>query len=82
VVFKDCFMDSHISRYGWGSSMNGCPPSDRSCKSIRFAEFNSTGPGADAQARAKWSRQLTPAQAAALTPTAVLRGWTPSVEVF
>ena len=74
-------MDSHIAPYGWGSSMNGCPPSESSCKAIRFAEFNSTGPGAAAQRRVTWSRQLTPAQAAALTPTAVLRGWAPPVEV-
>ena len=79
VVFKDCWMDSHIATYGWGSSMGGCPATKETCPNVTYAEYDSTGPGADAKARVKWSHQLTAAQAAAVTTESVLRGWDPLV---
>jgi pectinesterase len=45
-----------------------------------FAEFHSTGPGANAAARAPWSHQLTAAQAAQYRPRVFLAGkdhWDP-----
>ena len=45
-----------------------------------YAEFGSTGPGANAAARVKWARPLSAEQAAALTPEKVLGGtdgWNP-----
>jgi pectinesterase len=47
-----------------------------------YAEFGSTGPGANDAARVKWAKPLTADQAAALTPAAVLGGedgWNPFV---
>ena len=49
-------------------------------KTARYAEFNSTGPGANPPARVKWARQLTDHQAAAVTMEKVLGGsddWNP-----
>lgn len=50
-------------------------------KTTFYAEFASSGPGANAAARAPWSRQLTKEEAAALTPAGVLAGsdgWHPA----
>lgn len=50
-------------------------------KTARYAEFNSRGAGANPQARVPWARQLTRAEAAAITPAAVLGGgdgWNPA----
>lgn len=50
-------------------------------KTTRYAEFASTGPGGTAATRAPWAHQLTAAEAAALTPAAVLGGadgWNPA----
>jgi pectinesterase len=43
-----------------------------------FAEYKSTGVGAVPKARAPWSRQLSPEQAAFYTREKVLRGWVPT----
>lgn len=48
----------------------------------RYAEFKSTGAGADRTARVSWSRQLSVAEARAITVEKVLRGfdsWNPKV---
>jgi pectinesterase len=49
-------------------------------KTVRYAEFNSTGPGANARRRVPWSHQLTKAEAQAMTVEKVLGGddrWNP-----
>lgn len=49
-------------------------------KSVRYAEFNSTGTGANVRARVAWSRQLTRVEASAITLQKVLGGadrWNP-----
>jgi len=49
-------------------------------KTARYAEFNSTGAGADPAARVKWAKQLTPKEAEAITAKVVLAGhdgWSP-----
>jgi rhamnogalacturonyl hydrolase YesR/pectin methylesterase-like acyl-CoA thioesterase len=49
-------------------------------KSARYAEFANTGAGANPKARVAWARQMTAAQAAAITLKSVLAGndgWTP-----
>jgi pectinesterase len=46
-----------------------------------YAEFGSTGLGANDAARVKWAKPLTAAEAAALTPAKVLAGhdgWNPA----
>ncbi|HUI06116.1 MAG TPA: pectinesterase family protein [Verrucomicrobiae bacterium] len=50
-------------------------------QTVRYAEFNSTGPGANPSARVPWSRQLTAAEAMTLVPENVLNGpdgWNPA----
>ncbi|HVM59953.1 MAG TPA: pectinesterase family protein [Verrucomicrobiae bacterium] len=50
-------------------------------KTSRYAEFNSTGPGADPKARVPWARQLTANEAKAITVAKVLGGadgWNPT----
>lgn len=49
-------------------------------KTARYAEFGSSGPGADAAARVPWARKLTKAEAKAITAEKVLGGadgWNP-----
>jgi pectinesterase len=49
-------------------------------KTVRYAEFNNTGPGANRSARVSWARQLTTAQARSITLKKVLGGsdgWNP-----
>jgi pectinesterase len=49
-------------------------------KTARYAEFGSTGAGADPSGRAPWSRPLSAAEAGAITPGRVLAGadgWKP-----
>ena len=48
-----------------------------------YAEFKSTGPGANPTARVAWSHQLTAAQAARYMPKVFLEGadhWNPEAE--
>ena len=50
-------------------------------QTARYAEFRSTGPGGSPKQRADWARQLTPVEAAAITPGKVLGGtdgWNPN----
>jgi len=49
-------------------------------KTVRYAEFASTGSGGNSNARVPWARQLTKSQASAMTIAKVLSGsdrWTP-----
>jgi pectinesterase len=52
-------------------------------QTARYTEFNSSGPGANPAARAKWAKSLTAAEAAQYSRENVLRGndgWNPSAE--
>jgi pectinesterase len=53
VVFVECWMDTHIRPEGWD---NWRDPARE--KTARFAEYKSSGPGANPSARVPWSRQL------------------------
>jgi pectinesterase len=48
-------------------------------KTARYSESGSTGPGASPRARVAWSKQLSPAEARAITVREVLGGWDPRV---
>ena len=76
VVFLRTEMSAAIRPEGWHNW--GKPDAE---KTAFYAEFASTGPGANPAARAPWSHLLTAAQAAAYTPATVLAGddhWNPS----
>ncbi len=67
VTWLDCQMSSVVRPEGW---YDWKKPEAHS--TVRYAEFNSTGPGANPQARVPWSRQLTAGQASAITIQNVL----------
>ena len=75
VTFLNTEMTDVVRPEGWN---NWKDPARE--KTARYAEFGSSGPGADPKARAKWSRQLTAAEAKAMTIEKVLGGsggWNP-----
>lgn len=54
VTYINCWLGKHIIAGGWNNWKN--PANEATAK---FAEYNSTGPGANAAARVAWSKQLT-----------------------
>ncbi len=54
TFFVNCQMDGHIRPEGWHNWSK--PEAERQS---RYAEYGSTGEGADASARVKWARRLT-----------------------
>ncbi len=76
VTYLNTEMSEVVTNVGWN---NWKDPARE--KTVRYAEFNSTGPGANPQARVPWSRQLTTAEAKAITSQKVLGGldgWNPA----
>jgi pectinesterase len=69
VAFLNCELPAAIRPEGWH---NWDRPERE--KTARYAEFGSTGPGANPSARVKWARPLTAEEAAAITPQRVLAG--------
>jgi len=75
VTYIDCEMGDHIKPAGWdnwGNITNEV--------TARYAEYNSTGPGAHSEQRCSWVRQLTAEQARNITVSSVLSGddgWNP-----
>ncbi len=67
TTYIDCHMGADIAPVGWLNWQG-----TKFYKTARFAEYHSTGPGANAKARVKWSHQLTKAQAAKYTVKGIL----------
>lgn len=72
VTYINCCMNKHIIAQGWNNWKN---PNDEA--TARCAEYNSTGPGANAAARVKWSRQLNAEEVKKYTIKNILGNWTP-----
>ena len=75
VIFLNTAMSDVVRPEGWH---NWKKPHRE--KTARYCEYNSTGPGANPDARVGWSRQLTKEQADAITVSTVLSGddgWNP-----
>ncbi|ASA23275.1 pectinesterase family protein [Paenibacillus donghaensis] len=72
VAFIRTVMDASVIGEGWHNW--GQPDREQSS---RYEEYESSGPGADPQARVKWSRQLTSEEAAAFRVLSILDGWHP-----
>ncbi|SDZ28546.1 MULTISPECIES: pectinesterase family protein [Rhodonellum] len=75
TVFIDCEMGKHIRKEGWHNWNK--PQAERTSF---YAEFNSSGPGANASSRESWSRQLSAEQAEAFAAKEILKGndgWNP-----
>jgi len=69
VIFMNTELDAEVSPDGW-SKWNNTPGAPQAY----YAEFDSTGPGANAGARVAWSHQLTAQQAEQYRPEAFLAG--------
>jgi pectinesterase len=77
VTFLNCDLPAAIRPAGWH---NWDRPEREA--TARYAEFESTGPGANPAGRVKWSRQLSSEESAAITPQTVLAGnddWQPKL---
>ncbi|BET69489.1 hypothetical protein ASA1KI_44070 [Opitutales bacterium ASA1] len=75
VIFLHCHMDEVVRPEGWHNW--GRPERETTS---RYAEYGSTGPGAEAARRVAWARALTSDEAAAITVERVLGGrdgWDP-----
>lgn len=76
VTYLNCELGGHIRPEGW----NNWSKTDNE-KTARYAEYNSTGPGANSSARVSWSKQLTEEEAKTLTMEMILGGadnWNPA----
>lgn len=74
TVYLNTKMDMHIRAEGWN---NWLPERE---KTAYFAEYNSSGAGAKTTERAKWSHQLSDAEAEQFKPENFLKGtdnWNP-----
>lgn len=72
TVFINCKMDKHIKPAGWdnwGKVENE--------QTTYYAEYKSTGKGADARNRFPWSHQLTDDEATQYTVANILGNWKP-----
>ena len=75
VVYLDCWLDAGVRPEGWH---NWSDPSREA--TVFYAEYRSTGPGANPAARVSWSRQLTDRQAEEFSVKKFLSGsdgWAP-----
>lgn len=70
VTYINCWLGKHIIADGWNNWKN---PANEA--TARFAEYNSTGPGANATARVAWSKQLTVEEAKKFSLKNILGEW-------
>src|SRR5690606_2784797 len=72
TVFIDCHMGKHIKKEGWH---NWNKPDAE--KTAFYAEYNSSGPGANAKKRVSWAHQLTKEEIGKYTLERIFDGWLP-----
>lgn len=75
VTYIKCRLGNHIIPEGWNNWKNAVNEN-----TARFAEYKSTGPGANVIQRAKWARQLSAAEVKKYTVQNILSGadhWNP-----
>ncbi|HEX8685846.1 MAG TPA: pectinesterase family protein [Pyrinomonadaceae bacterium] len=80
VAFLDTEMSEVVRPEGWHNW--NFPERE---KTVRYAEYGSTGPGGRADARVAWARRLSKSEAKNITPEKVLAGadgWNPSTGKF
>ena len=58
VTYLNCWLGPHIIEEGWNNWKN--PANELTA---RYAEYNSSGPGANKELRVKWSKQLSEEEA-------------------
>ncbi len=74
TVYINTEMGSHILKEGWDNWRN--PENE---KTVLYAEYKSFGPGANAEGRVKWSKQLTTKEAKQYTLQNIFDGWIPKL---
>ena len=72
VTYLNCEMASHIIPEGWNNWKN--PMNELT---VRYAEYQSSGPCAHEESRVKWSKRLTDQEAALFTNEKILGNWNP-----
>jgi pectinesterase len=75
TIFLNTEMSAVVRPEGWNDWKK-----PETHQTARYAEFNNTGPGGSPKQRVDWVKQLTKAEAAAITPGKVLGGadgWNP-----
>jgi pectinesterase len=75
VIYLNCEMSEVVKPEGWNDWKK-----PETHQTARYAEFNSTGPGANPKARVEWAKPLTPGDAGDITLEKVLGGsdgWNP-----
>lgn len=80
TVFIDTEMGGHIVKEGWDpwKGDNMFPAKE---KTAFYAEYNSSGPGANASARVAWSKQLAAPEREKYTIENILSGWVPGAKL-
>ncbi len=72
VTYLNCWMGKHIIPEGWNNWRN---PANET--TARYAEYKSSGPGANPAARVKWAKQLTEEEVKRFTLKNILGEWKP-----
>lgn len=72
VTYIRCWMDKHIIPEGWNNWKN---PANEA--TARYAEYKSSGLGANPSSRVSWMRQLTEADLSQFTLNQILGNWNP-----
>ena len=72
VTYLNCYLGPHIVPEGWNNWKN--PANELTA---RYAEYNSSGPGANVSSRVKWARQLSKEEAEKYTVKNILGKWEP-----
>lgn len=72
VTYIRCNIGPHIIAGGWNNWKN--PANELTA---RYAEYKSTGPGANPEGRVKWSKELSDDEVKAYTLKNIFRGWDP-----
>lgn len=70
VTYINCWMGKHIIAEGWSNWKN---PANEA--TARYAEYKSTGPGANPSARVLWSKQLTDEEVKRFSLKNILGEW-------
>ena len=70
VTYINCWMDKHIVPEGWNNWKN---PANEA--TARYAEYKSSGPGANPATRVPWSKQLTDEEVKKYSLENILGAW-------
>lgn len=76
TVYIRCELGKHITPEGWNPWKGDAIFPDKD-KTAFYAEYKSTGPGANPEARAKWSHQLTDKEVKEYTLANIFKEWSP-----